>query len=88
MFWRIVDAVADDVDDGEAGSLATASQQHFHVLAPDMSIVWSKLCATIIIVCCRNLGKSLAQELNSMDLCVSVKVLGEEILVMCKTSKK
>ena len=62
MISRIVDAVTDDVEDGEADSLATASQQHFHVLAQDMSIVWSKLCVTIIIVCCRNLGKSLAQD--------------------------
>ena len=62
MLWRIADAVTDDVEDGEAGSLATGSQQHIHILAPGRRF------------CCRNLGKSWAQELNSMDLCVSVKV--------------
>ena len=88
LFQRIVDAVADDVEDGEARSLATASQQHFHVLAQDMSIVWSKLCVTIIIVCCRNLGKTLAQEPKTMVLSASVNVFEKEILEMCKTNKK
>ena len=71
MLWRIVDAVT-DVEDGEAGSLATASQQRFHNLAPDRRIVWSKLGITMFIFCCRSLGKSFAQELNSTVLYASV----------------
>ena len=40
FLWKIVDAVTDDVEDGEAGSSAIASQQHFPILAPDTRIVW------------------------------------------------
>ena len=65
-----MNAVTDVVEDAEA----TASQQHFHNFAPDRRTVWSKFGATMFIVCCRNLGKSFAQELNSMALCAPVNV--------------
>ena len=88
MLWRIVDAVTDNVEDGEAGSLATASQQHFHNLAPDRRIVWSKLGATRFIVFCRNLGKSWAQELNSMALFASVNVFEKRNLGNVQNQQK
>ena len=75
MLWRIADAVTDDVEDDEAGSWATALQQHFHILAPDRKMVWSKLCVMMVMVCFKNLDKSLAKKHNSVIRCDSVIVL-------------